>query len=114
MAQRNVRNNAGKRLSNIKMFLLQSDHGIRLTLATEIGMESEDSHHISLLINCPVMSGYDKFCSALAPYDDKHMYGIREQKLTISWCTRVDISDSSATLFIFRDFETALLVQCQS
>ena len=103
-------------LSNIKMlfFLSQSDHGIRLTLATEIGIESEDSHHTSLLIYSPVMSGYDKFCGALAPYDDKHIYGIREQKITISWCTLVDISDSSATLFIFRDFETALLVQCES
>ena len=78
------RNNAGKRLSYIKMFLLQSDHGIRLTLATEIVMESEDSHQTSLLVYCPVMSGYDKFCSALAPYDDKHIYGIPEQKITIS------------------------------
>ena len=51
------------------------------------------------------------FCSALAPYDDKHIYDIREQKIKINWCTRADISDSLATLFIFRDFETALLVQ---
>ena len=45
-------------LSNIKFFfffLLQSDHGIRLTLATEIGMESEDSHHTSLF---DILSGY--------------------------------------------------------
>ena len=42
--------------SRIKMFLLQSDHGIRLTLAIEIGTESEDSHHTLLLINCPVMT----------------------------------------------------------
>ena len=112
MAQRGMY--AIMQLSNIKMFLLQSDHGIRLTLATEIGMEREDSHHTSLLIYCPAMSGYDKFCSALAPYDDKHIYGIREQTITSSWCTRADILDSSATLFIFRDFETALLVQCQS
>ena len=91
------------------MFLFQSDHGIRLTLATEFGMESEDSHHTSLLINCPVMT-----CFAVhAPYDDKHICGIVEQKITINWCTRANISDSLATLFIYRDFETALLVQCQ-
>ena len=39
--------------------------------------------------------------------------GILEQKITISWCTRADISDSLATLYNFRDFETALLVQYQ-
>ena len=91
------------------MFLLQSDHGIRLALATEIGMESEDSDHTSLMINCPVM-----FRSALAPYDHLHIYGIGEQKITINWCTRAEISDSLAILFIFRGFETALLVQCRS
>ena len=94
--------------------MLQSDHGIRLTIATETGMEGEDSDHPSLMINLPVMSGYDMFCSALAPYDDKHIYGIRDQKITINWCTRAYISDSLATLFMFRDFEPALLVQCQS
>ena len=62
------------------MLLLQSDHGIRLALATEISIESEDSDHTSLMINRPVMSGYDMFCFALAPYDDKHIYGIREHR----------------------------------
>ena len=55
-------------------------------------MESEDSDH------------HDKFCNALAPYDDKPIYGNREQKITINWSTRADISDSLAILFIFRDF----------
>ena len=32
-------------------------------------MESEDSDHTSLMINSPVLSGYDMFCFALAPYD---------------------------------------------
>ena len=74
-------------------------------------MESEDSDHISLMINCPVMFGYDMFCSALALHDDMHTYGIREQIITINWCTYADISDSLDNLFIFRDFETAVLVQ---
>ena len=60
--ERNERNNVGKQLSRIRMFLLQSDHGIRLALATEISMESEDSDHTSLMINCQVISGYDMFC----------------------------------------------------
>ena len=66
------------------MVLLQSDHSIRLALATEISMESEDSDHTFLVINSPVMSGYDMFCFALAPYDDKHIYGIREHKIIIT------------------------------
>ena len=59
----NVRNNVGKQLRHIRMFLLQSDRGIRLALATEIRMESEDSDHTSLMINCPVMSGYVLQCT---------------------------------------------------
>ena len=85
----NVGNNVGKQLNHIRIvFLLPSDHGIRLVLATEIGMESKDSDHTSLMINCPIMTSF----AALAPYDDEPIYGIREQKLTINWCTRADIS----------------------
>ena len=40
--------------------------------------------------------------------------GIREQKITIKCCTRADISVSLAILYIFRDYELALLVPCQS
>ena len=40
--------------ANGSVTYMQSDHGIQLNLATEIDMESEVSHHTSLLINCPV------------------------------------------------------------
>ena len=80
--ERNVRINVCKQLCRIRMILLQSDHSIRLALATEISMESEDSDNTSLVINSPDMSGYDMFI--LAPYDDKHIHGIREHKITIT------------------------------
>ena len=76
-------NNVGKTAQPHTNVLLQSDDGIRLALAKESGMESEDSDHTSLMITCPVLSGYDMFCSSLAPYDDKHIYGIRERKIAI-------------------------------
>ena len=47
-------------------------------------MESEDSDHYSVVINCPVMSGNDMFCSAFVPYNGKHISGIHEQKITIN------------------------------
>ena len=62
-------------------------------------MESEDSDHTSLMINCPVMRCFEAHW--------RHMMicihvsnGILEQKITISWCIRADISDSLATLYI--------------